>query len=775
MRLLRVAGFALLALAGSAPAAESLTYLDTAGRYADLKSEVEARLARGEKPTSTLMGNLCIAHARLKAYDKLFVCLDRLEQNIRSGDTRLELDQSVMFISDSDVRPLPDLLRARAYFELGEYGKAIDASRHELEVLTRIPELGGTSLYPTARLRIEALEVQAMAAIRLGDTALADDAEKRLRDVSYGFIGGRMWGWMKSNALGQVNMAMGRYKEALAVIPDTSGPMKAVVSIVNSLGPYAYRGDSTTTLIEMPRRVMRGKALAETGAADDAKAVFDELLASARLKDMGDLYWVVLFERGRLAEADKQYDEAVGRYREAVEIVEQQRSSIATEGSKIGFVGDKQELYSRLIALLLRQGHADEGFDYVERSKSRALVDMLASKKDFASKRPQQARAILSRLESADLSAPMEAANATSTVRNLQLARREAAQEEPELASLVTVTSVAPAELQKLVGAGTALVEYYYRGKDMYAFILDGKTLRAVQLDASGLDEEVQAFRKAIETPSSQDWRTLSRSLYARLWAPVGKLLSAQEIIVVAHGALHYVPFAALEDDQGRALVETYGLRFLPSASTLKYLRPPSAEPAQAMLVLGNPDLGDPRLDLPFAEGEARMVAGMSPSGKLLLRSQASESNFRAAGSGFSRLHFATHGKFEAEHPLASGLYLAKDAANDGVLTVDELYSISLNADLVTLSACETGLGKLANGDDVVGLTRGFLYAGSRSIVASLWSVDDRATSELMKAFYENLGALDKARALQQAQLKTRGSFAHPFFWAAFQLTGSGT
>src|SRR6185295_10092586 len=113
---------------------------------------------------------------------------------------------------------------------------------------------------------------------------------------------------------------------------------------------------------------------------------------------------------------------------------------------------------------------------------------------------------------------------------------------------------------------------------------------------------------------------------------------------------------------------------------------------------------------------------------RLLVRKEATETNFKRAGRIFSRIHFATHGKFQADQPLASGLYLAKDGDNDGVLTVGELYSMDLDADLVTLSACETGLGKVANGDDVVGLTRGFLYGGARSVVASLWQVDDRAT-----------------------------------------------
>ena len=143
-------------------------------------------------------------------------------------------------------------------------------------------------------------------------------------------------------------------------------------------------------------------------------------------------------------------------------------------------------------------------------------------------------------------------------------------------------------------------------------------------------------------------------------------------------------------------------------------------------------------------------------------------------GKHFRCVHFATHGTFNPEKPLQSGLMLASDSKNDGILTVGELYDLNLNADLVTLSACETGLGKVANGDDVVGFTRGFLYAGTNSIVSSLWKVDDKATAILMQQFYTALKNNDKRSALRMAQLKVKNSYnPHPYFWAAFQLTGS--
>lgn len=146
---------------------------------------------------------------------------------------------------------------------------------------------------------------------------------------------------------------------------------------------------------------------------------------------------------------------------------------------------------------------------------------------------------------------------------------------------------------------------------------------------------------------------------------------------------------------------------------------------------------------------------------------------FTKYGSGFSYIHFATHGQFNPDSPLKSALLLAPDSESNGMLTADKLYSLKLDADLVTLSACETGLSKIANGDDLVGLTRGFLYAGCNSIVASLWKVDDLATATLMVDFYSGLNRMNKQQALRTAQLMTKKKYAHPYYWASFQLTGS--
>jgi len=219
-------------------------------------------------------------------------------------------------------------------------------------------------------------------------------------------------------------------------------------------------------------------------------------------------------------------------------------------------------------------------------------------------------------------------------------------------------------------------------------------------------------------------------------------------------------------------LLDRFSLRSIPSASTLVYLRVAQPKKLGKLLALGNPDLGQKALDLPNAQAEAVKVAAMFPDSRALVRAEASKSAVKELGNGFAILHFATHGKFDSAAPLSSGLYLAKGTEPSGTLTVGDLYSLRWDVDLVTLSACETGLGKVANGDDVIGLTRGFLYAGARSIVASLWEVDDAATAHLMEHFYANLASHDKREALRLAQIETRQQYPQPWFWAAFNILG---
>ena len=746
------------------------------GEYAEIAGKTESSTVGSPKENGAALVESCIAYSKLKVYNKLFACLDRMDGKLAKGEKTIERRGLFSWNYPENISAMPALLRAEAYIEFGDYEKAAALANSTYQLLPSIAWTSEDRRNSWARrYKIHALGILALAYALEGDQSSAEKYLTELKSVeasSYEF-------WMtpggvntaiakeKRFMLARANMALGKYDRVLA---DGTDFWETFGSISEGLMGY-----SVFAFVDLPKEFMKNKALYETGKVREAKAGYDRLLSRPETKSNGGIYWPILFDRGKIALSEGNAPEAVAFFKQAVDVIESQRSSINTEASKIGFVGDKQAVYLRLIAVLVAQGRIAEAFDYVERSKSRALVDMLASKQDFATPDSEHTRMVLAQLDSADLNARAQneiAKPEGGGTRNLLVAQQAVQSAAPELSSLVTVTSVPFEELRSLVGADETLVEYYYQDQEMYAFIFDRARLQAVHLDAGEIALQVQNLRRSLEMPGSSAWRDVSRALYQRLWKPVESSVSGKHVVVVAHGALHYLPFAVLQDEAGEFLIDRYSMRFLPSASVLKYLRPVMPKNADRQLALGNPDLGDPTLNLQYAADEAQKVAAHFQGSRLLLGKDASESNFKKAAGVFTRIHFATHGKFQADEPLKSGLYLAKDADNDGLLTVSELYSMNLDADLVTLSACETGLGKIANGDDVVGLTRGFLYAGSRSIVASLWSVDDRATESLMLAFYDNLSSMSKEEALRQAQINTRAAFPHPYYWAAFQLTG---
>ncbi len=770
--------FRALLLAGSlaffaAPgSAASLTNLEMLGRYSDLKREVAEQMKAVPAPTTTHLAHLCVALSRLKDYRELADCLAKLDAKIQQGDVVQQAD--FIFVNAGNVRALYHILRAETFIDFGDYAAAIAEAR---QGLAKLPGPRQLELWGRSKCEIHLHTSLAVASALGGDRASALRHMEALRNVDLIFPVRGTQVPLRDNGLARGYMALGDYAKAIPLI--ASDGFALTRGLVDLLSGLALRGDSIGKFTQIPRSLMLAKSLKETGKLAEARELIDRLLDERLLADQADVLWLALHERGGIAESERQPAAALGFYQRAIEVIERQRASINTEASKIGFVGDKQAVYGRVVALLVDAGRTAEAFDYVERSKSRALVDMLAQKKDLAPSvaDPQKARLILAQLDAADLAARVQDESAKpedgSGSRNLQAALVEIRAAAPELSTLVSVSSVPTEELKRLVGEQEALVEYYYEGKDLYAFVLTRESLQALKLDAEGLVEEVQALRRGVEAPGTEDWKAPAAALHERLWKPASALVGTRARIVVPHGVLHYLPFAALRKPDGGLLIDEAALRLLPSASVLKFLKRPTPGRPALLLVLGNPDLGDPAMDLKFAEGEARRVGAIHPDSRILLRKDASETNFKNAGTVFSHIHFASHGKFQADDPLRSGLFLAKDADNDGLLTVGELYSMALDADLVTLSACETGLGKIANGDDVVGLTRGFLYAGSRSIVASLWSVDDQATAELMQAFYANLSKMPKQDALRHAQLEARRSFPHPFFWAAFQLTGS--
>jgi CHAT domain-containing protein len=343
--------------------------------------------------------------------------------------------------------------------------------------------------------------------------------------------------------------------------------------------------------------------------------------------------------------------------------------------------------------------------------------------------------------------------------------------------------------VQGLLREGEILLEYFLTSDHLTIFLLTRD--QVVHFDQEVKERDVRAridlFRDRLRPGlKAEDWQGPSASLRELLLGPVensGLLENATLLYIVPHGALHYLPFAALWSPAGSGgefLVEKHLVAYLPSASTLKFSRQKADRQRGAPLAMA-PAISRLRFAREEAQAVNRLFAG---KGLLAVGREATEELCKEHCGEYGVLHFATHGHLNKLNPLFSRIDLEPSRESDGRLEVFEIMGLRLNADLVTLSACNTALGsghfgQLPAGEDWVGLTRAFVYAGTPTVLASLWEVDDRSTTELMKAFYRRLarrGSKAKALALAQRDLlhwTSPTDYRNPYHWAAFVLVGN--
>jgi CHAT domain-containing protein len=255
----------------------------------------------------------------------------------------------------------------------------------------------------------------------------------------------------------------------------------------------------------------------------------------------------------------------------------------------------------------------------------------------------------------------------------------------------------------------------------------------------------------------------------------------------VADGLLHLVPFSALPspDNPTRYVVEQHEVIYLPSASVIAALRSrrAPAAPVGSLAVIADPAFGDQFRRLDFSRIEAERILGLAAPGRRLAATGAEATKEllqQGRVNGYATLHLATHAIVDTRQPEWSRIVLSevdgRGRARDGSLRLWEIYGLKLDADMVVLSACRTALGRQVRGEGLIGLTRGFFYAGARRVVASLWDVQDRATAELMSRFYSEFlhHRLEPAAALRRAQLGLLGDprWRAPYYWAPFVIQG---
>jgi hypothetical protein len=362
-----------------------------------------------------------------------------------------------------------------------------------------------------------------------------------------------------------------------------------------------------------------------------------------------------------------------------------------------------------------------------------------------------------------------------------------------EFASLRAADTVDLRGIRSVLPVDTTLVEYYYHGQWLYVWVIDQKGCRFVK-KAAAVDELqtlVKQFRELTAKPGDirglnvlnasgaqvsglqKTYTNINHRLRELLVDGVLDQADAQKIYIVPHGMLHYLPFQAIYGRRGY-VIEAHPIGYVPSASVLKFVFQNRKQRAAGVLAPGNPELGSDQLALPFAEQEVSDIQKVFSGATVLTGTLASEANFKKNAAGYGILHIASHGEFNPDEPLLSCLRLAPGGGEDGRLETREIFNLDLDAYLVTLSACNTALGKMSSGDELMGLTRAFVYAGTPSILGTFWSVSDESTRMLMKQFYSNLNKMDKLAAMQQAQLSMLKDrrFHHPYYWAGFQVIG---
>jgi CHAT domain-containing protein len=454
--------------------------------------------------------------------------------------------------------------------------------------------------------------------------------------------------------------------------------------------------------------------------------------------------------------------------------------------------------------LLVSTGRNEEGLEVAEAGRARAFADLLEQRQilgkpgerdGLAAVRLARGELQLAMADSSPVARPGGVSRAAAKVRGgeaLDSSLAALSIDHDELASLLTAASPTVEEIvQTTKRLDATLVEYLVTGRQLLAWVVDAHgAIHTAKVDVSRshLEALTKTIRDAIESVDRDTRRGAAaldsplRELDGLLVAPLSAWLPASPdapLVIIPHGPLALLPFAALEDEAGRPLAERHVLAFAPAASvyvyTQKKLRAAAGRTRRALIVADpSPPAGSGTERLPWAREEGRQVAARlrgTPL-RLLTGKDASEAVVKREASNYSVLHFATHGLVAPERPLASSLLLAAGDGEDGYLRVDEIFNLDLTAELVVLSGCSTGLGRLT-GDGMIGLTRAFLYAGTPTLVVSQWNVSDRATSVLMDHFYAELvRGRPKAQALRAAALATRKQFPHAASWAAFELVG---
>ncbi|MBE7385086.1 MAG: tetratricopeptide repeat protein [Leptolyngbya sp. SIO1E4] len=683
------------------------------------------------------------------------------------------------------------VLIGRIHFIRGNYAEALDVKQQALTINQEIGDQDGEA-YALQQLgtlysqlgqydRALALNQQALEiSQRIGD---------RSREASTFDIIGSLYAEQ-----GKSQEALDAYAQALAIWQDIGSPvgearsLRNVGSLREQLGDYADAKQALQQALDLQRRVgaqghegltLNGLAKAQTGEGnlDEATTLLRQAIAlhqetgdrPGRAQALSDL-GAVLLQTGQLTEAETTLYETIS-------LLESLRPSELKDTDKIALFDTQLEAYDTLQRVLVAQNDpakALAALEVAERGRARAFVESLTVRLGDRS----------------DLEIDTDSPD-------LDQMRQIAQQQNATLIEYSIVSADDAPELYIWVIAPDGDIAFRQQSLaevELADLVIDARDAIRVRGGRAGAPPQPRS-----ETLAQRRAETNAKltQLHELLIAPIADLLPTdpeQRVIMIPQGDLFLVPFPALINTDGNYLIEQHTLLTAPSIHVLDLTRQQRRQRSDVtspndVLVVGNPDM--PTVKIPsedwegelsslfWAEQEAIEIADLFGA-EALIGDAATEAYIKQQMAESRLLHLATHGLLEYGFPDESGvrdlpgaIALTPGYGEDGLLTAAEIYGMDLNADLVVLSACDTGRGRIT-GDGVVGLSRAFISAGAPSVVVSLWAVPDASTAELMVEFYNQLEqGQDKAQALRQAMLTTMQQYPDdPKHWAAFTLIG---
>lgn len=552
---------------------------------------------------------------------------------------------------------------------------------------------------------------------------------------------------------------------------------------------------------------------------------------TASLEGKENILWEAYFEIANAYMRQGKYEKSLENYKKSISFIEKIRSRIQLEELKASYLAtDKRiEVYQNTVNLLCKlydsepeKLHNVEAFDYLERAKARAFLDRL----EVSQVNISQGVDIELLSQEEDIMKEISGLNLKIFTPGLGKEQEKSIKEQIRLCEermealkrKIRLSSLAYADLKypqiitleqtqrQMLDSKTAFFEYCLGKENSYAFVITKREFKIFPLPrAKEIQEQVAEYLKAITDKENHDFR-LGYELFNMLVLP-GLYEKIEKLVFIPDDILHYLPFETLlsQNDKRRWLIEDYKIAYTPSISSLREIiqheRLSDIKPKKDLLAFGDPFFGSDEevasardtsetsrpvgafniSRLEYSGREVERIASLFKKTKsdTFKRKEASEEKLKELNlEDYKILHFATHCLIDDKKPDRSSIVLSigNAHAEDEILQMREVFNLKLNSDLVTLSACQTGLGQFIKGEGIEGLSRAFFYAGASSALISLWTVHDQATSQFMERYYFHLRSSNSImNALQKTKLEMINSdiLSHPYYWAGFIITGN--